>query len=79
MSYEYFDVLKSEAKTRYLKKLEAVELKECPYHLPAEIWSDDPSKWPKIEYPDIYDYLINTPGKLTNFIRFKPIKYVNKS
>ena len=64
MSYEYRDTLKEESKSRYFKKLKVAELNECPYRLPAGVWLDDPTKWPDIQYPDIYDYLINTPGQL---------------
>ena len=50
MSYEYFDELQDEAKSRYKKKLEAVGLNECPYRLPANDWVNDPTKWPEIDY-----------------------------
>ena len=63
MSYEYFDSLSDEARRRYLEKLELVELSQCPYQLPADVWVDNPKLWPNIEYPDIYEYLINTPGE----------------
>ena len=66
MSYKYFDSLKEESRSHYLKKLQAVQLNECPYRLPADVWLDDPTQWPDIEYPDVYDYLINTPGQLSN-------------
>lgn len=49
MAYEFFDSLKTEVKKRYEAKLEAVQLTECPYHLPAEIRIDDPSKWPILD------------------------------
>ena len=63
MAYNYLDGLNAEAKHRYFKKLDTVKLKDCPYRLPADSWLNDPRQWPNIEYPDIYDYLINTPGK----------------
>ena len=65
MSYDYFDSLSDEAWRRYLEKLrkELVELGQCPYQLPADVWVDNPKLWPNIEYPDIYEYLINTPGE----------------
>lgn len=75
MSYEYFDSLTGDVKSRYLKKIELANLKECPYRLPAGIWKDDTSLWPNVHYGDIYEYLINTPGKnIFNFLVNK--KYI---
>ena len=65
MSYEYFNTLNDDSRTRYLQKLETVKLKECPYRLPADVWKDNPALWPELEYPEVYDYLINTPGIYT--------------
>lgn len=55
-------------KKPYEAKLEAMQQKEWPYCLPAEIGIDDLSKWPNIEYPDIKDYLINTPSNKNDFM-----------
>ena len=65
MSYEYFDTLREKARSRYLKKIQTVKLHECPYRLPADTWMAHPSKWPELENPEVYDYLINTPGVFT--------------
>ena len=62
MSYEYLDNLDAEAKERYRKKIELVGLNICPYKMPADAWKNNPTEWPDVEYPDVYDYLINTPG-----------------
>ena len=67
MSYEYFDMVDNESKARYLKKLETVQLKECPYCQIAEVFEKLSYRLPYIEYPDIYKYLINTPGKYKCF------------
>ena len=61
--YEYYDNLELDSKSRYEKKIKLAQLEECPYKLPASVWKDDTSSWPNIHYGDIYDYLINTPGK----------------
>ena len=37
----------------------------CPYQIPADSWENDPTKWPALEYPDIYHYLVETPGIFT--------------
>ena len=63
MNADYFSSLRADSKARYRPKLDLVELTDCPDCLPADIWCDNPAQWPEIEYPDIYDYLINTPGK----------------
>ena len=36
-----------------------------PYKLPEDKWVDDVSKWPPVEYPDLYTYLIEAPGEFT--------------
>lgn len=66
MSSYNTDSLPPEAKERYKKKLELCGLgQKCPYQLPADAWNDDPTKWPSLEWPEVYDYLINTPGVFT--------------
>ena len=63
MAYQYIEQLPSEARIRYGEKITVAKLNICPYQLPEGLWCDDPTLWPMVEYPDIYDYLINTPGK----------------
>lgn len=41
-------MLKTGEKKRCQVKLASVQLKECPYRLPAEVWIDDPSERPDI-------------------------------
>ena len=36
-----------------------------PYELPPELWVDNVSLWPPVEFPHIYVYLIDTPGEFT--------------
>ena len=65
MSYEYVDTLNDESRTRYLKKIgncQTWKFQECPYTLTADTWKDNPTLWPELEYPEVYDYLINTAG-----------------
>ena len=63
MNADYFSSLKVESKPRYRQKLDLVGLEDCPYRSSADIWCDNPVQWPEIEYPNIYYYLVNTPGK----------------
>ena len=62
MTYQYMEQLPGEAKERYREKLTVARLNMCPYQFPEGIWLDDPRLWPVVEYPDIYEYLLNTPG-----------------
>lgn len=71
----YRDSLKGSDKGRYEKKLRCLyneANKENhpldrldPYQLDGEVWIDDPSLWPEVEFPHIYVYLIDTPGEFT--------------
>ena len=36
-----------------------------PYNISVELWIDDVSRWPPIEFPHVYTYLIDTPGEFT--------------
>ena len=42
MNADYFSTLKVDSKPKYGQKLHMVELKDCPYRLPADIWCDNP-------------------------------------
>ena len=61
----YYQELSKEAKRRYNEKLHMLHLKAEPYTFSREEWSSDISFWPEVEYPDIYNYLINTPSPYT--------------
>ena len=54
-----------EAKSCYSEKIKLVNLDLCPYQIPANSWKNGPTKWPALEYPDIYHYLVETPGAFT--------------
>ena len=54
----YRDSLPLQAKERYEGKLKLVGLQECPYSLAPEVWEDDVTKWPGVEFPDIVLYLL---------------------
>ena len=61
----YFSSLLPAAKVRYQKKLLLVGLSTCPYKLPPQAWVDDVTQWPRVEFPDIVLYLIDTPSEFT--------------
>ena len=62
MSYSYLINLSGKTLERYMLKLRAVGLEDCPYKLPADKWTDDPTKWPDVQFGDVFNYLIDTPG-----------------
>ena len=62
MSADYVSQLPPEALSRYRSKLELSGLKDCPYRLPANVWKNNPTEWPLVEFGNIYIYLIETPG-----------------
>ncbi len=62
MACNYYESLPVEAKARYRKKLDVIGIKECPYQLAAGYWTDDPTKWPDLQWPDIVGYMIDQPG-----------------
>ena len=49
----YRDSLPLQVKERYERKLKLVGLHERPYSLAPEMWEDNVTKWPGVEFPDI--------------------------
>lgn len=68
MSYGYIKSLDSASHGRYIQKLQSVGLDECPYDFPADKWINDPTHWPEVQYPDIYSYLVETPGNYPYYL-----------
>ena len=73
----YSDSLKGPEKERYERKLQCLygvmgrsSKEKCvevldPYNISVELWIDDVSRWPSIEFPHVYMHLIDTPGEFT--------------
>ena len=74
----YASSLSGKEKEHYLRKLQCLYgcvsvlnddkdslLALDPYEIPCEDWMDDVSKWPPVEFPSIYAYLVDTPGEFT--------------
>ena len=69
----YFNDIKQEAKERYRQKLDLLgPAMSDPYATMPRCsaasnnqWSTSSTLWPKVEYPDIYNYLVNTPSPHT--------------
>jgi len=73
----YRSLLEDQAKERYKRKLlclhgavgegekeNNLELLD-PYRLRSDAWIDDATLWSPFESPNIYCYLIDTPGEFT--------------
>ena len=59
----YYEQLKDEVKKRYNEKLNIIgEAVDDPYTFSSGLGID---VMPNIEYPDIYNFLINTPSPYT--------------
>lgn len=60
------DHLCAEDRERYSAKLTvANESFPDPFQIADNLWMDCPHQWPPVQYGDIYNYLINTPGLYT--------------
>jgi len=56
MSSNYMSTLPAIERERYIHKLNLVNLKTCPFILPALNWCNNPTQWPDVSYPDISLY-----------------------
>ena len=66
MSSDYFSSLDYSTRTRYLEKLYIDgETLPDPYNITDDQWLDDVSKWPTVEFGDVYTYLIDSVGNFT--------------
>ena len=65
MASHNIEEIGGESKSRYSEKLKLVNLDLCPYQIPADSWKNVLTKWPALEYPDIYHYLVETPYVFT--------------
>ena len=65
MSSSYEDNLDVVAKARYRAKLKSIGMEICPYKVADSSFIDDPTNWPNLQYGDIYNYLINSPGNVS--------------
>ena len=63
-SYAYESTLSTENLARYNLKKTVAGLALCPYKTPSGSWINNPTSWVNLEWPEVYDYLVNTPGKL---------------
>ena len=67
----YFRGLAKDARDRYEQKLilSGLSLEEDLYSLnKSGEWSRDITRWPSIEYGDIFSYFISRPGTCRNLV-----------
>ena len=62
---DFFKQLDARGKRRYDEKLEILGLCSDPYATTSEDWESDPDYWPNVEFPDIFNYLIDSPSPHT--------------
>ena len=88
---EFTSNLNSDQINRYTSKLHNLDIRD-PYRLPEQLFSSvkdlDADKLPDLQYPDIYNYLINYPSVFTGdalrayksleSYRFRNSGFVNK-
>jgi len=60
----YFDTISYTAQSRYVEKLKQFCL-EDPCAIADERWSEDLTKWPDVEFGNIYNYVIKSKGVYT--------------
>ena len=66
MNSKYYDDLDAVAQRRYRQKLEIAGLPSDPYSSNDFVSATlDRTLWPQVEYPDIYNYLINAISPYT--------------
>ena len=57
---DYFNYLDYKAQKRYIAKLTVGEVDlPDPYSIPDDMWLDDTTKWPSLEFGDLYTSLLN--------------------
>ena len=77
---DYFNSLDYEAQKRYIAKLTVGEEDlPDPYGIPDGMWLDDTTKWPSLEFGDLYMYLIESKGSYTkeNLRAYKSLEAYN--
>ena len=63
----YANSLPSADQFRYLEKLKLIGNVGCPFTLESGLWANNPNEWPQVDYGDIWNYLIESPGKYIGF------------
>ena len=65
MQSSYYSSLEGGRKKKYEDKLKALGIDDPYMYSKTDCVKDDPALWPRVEYPDIYNYLISTSSRYT--------------
>lgn len=65
MASSYLELMPKSERNAYLAKLETFGFHEDLFCDRTIVWEDNPSKWPQLEFGQIFVYLIDTPGPFT--------------
>lgn len=71
---KYVDSMPEEARQFYFKKLEVCgpnqqfNVLPDPYTITSDLWSNDPSHWPDLQYGDLYNFLVYKTGKMYIYV-----------
>jgi len=49
----------------FFGKVKSLDIDSCLYEIPKNNLVDDMKLWPPVTFPDVYCYLIETPGDFT--------------
>ena len=60
----------------FLDKVKSLGIDSCLYEIPKNDLVDDMKLWPLVTSPDVYCYLIETPGDLTAWEKLKAYNFV---
>ena len=62
----------------FFDKVKSLGIDNCLYEIPKNDLVDDMKLWPSVTFPDVYCYLVETPGDFTgeklkayNFVIFR--------
>ena len=49
----------------FFDNVKSLRIDSCPFEIPKSDLVDDMKLWPSVTFPDVYCYLIETPGNFT--------------
>ena len=65
MQSSYYSSLEGGMKKKYEDKLKALGVNDPYMYSKTDCVKDYPALWPRVEYPNIYNYLVSTPSRYT--------------
>ena len=65
MKSSYYSSLEGGRKLKYEDKLKALRINDPYMYSKTDCIKDDSALWPRVEYPNIYNYLVSTKTRYT--------------